>query len=91
MYILSKYISEKTENIVVFSGEGADEVAQGYIYFHKAPNAKAADEEGRRLLRDLFYFDVLRADRSTAAHGCVVNIDFRLVCMKTSYDSGELV
>eukprot|EP00914_Ancora_sagittata_P032270 GHVO01065365.1.p2 GENE.GHVO01065365.1~~GHVO01065365.1.p2 ORF type:complete len:222 (+),score=28.49 GHVO01065365.1:1103-1768(+) len=76
MYILSRYISEQTENIVVFSGEGADEVAQGYIYFHKAPDAKAADEEGRRLLKDLFYFDVLRADRSCSAHGLECRVPF---------------
>lgn len=74
MYILSQYISKKTDNIVVFSGEGADEVCQGYIYFHKAPNAEAGDREGRRLLKDLFYFDVLRADRTTSAHGYVPQV-----------------
>ncbi len=35
MYLISKYISEKTDSVVIFSGEGADELAQGYIYFHK--------------------------------------------------------
>ena len=35
MYLISKYISEKTDSVVIFSGEGSDEVAQGYIYFHK--------------------------------------------------------
>ena len=72
MYIISKYISEKTDTIVVFSGEGADEVAQGYIYFHKAPTAKEGDIESHRLLNDLYMFDVLRADRTTAAHGWVL-------------------
>lgn len=76
MYILSKYISQKTDNIVVFTGEGADEVAQGYIYFHKAPDTKTADDEGHRLLKDLFYFDVLRADRSTSAHGLECRVPF---------------
>ena len=69
MYLLSKYISEKTDTIVVFSGEGADELAQGYIYFHKAPTAEAGDLDSRRLLNDLYMYDVLRADRTTAAHG----------------------
>ena len=69
MYIISKYISQKTDSIVIFSGEGADEVAQGYIYFHKAPSAADADKECHRLLNDLYMFDVLRADRTTAAHG----------------------
>ena len=35
MYLVSKYINEKTDSVVIFSGEGADELAQGYIYFHK--------------------------------------------------------
>ncbi len=69
MYLLSRYISEKTNTVVIFSGEGSDEVAQGYIYFHKAPSSEMADEEGKRIMRDLHLFDVLRADRTTAAHG----------------------
>ena len=71
MYLVSKYIREKTDSIVIFSGEGADEVAQGYIYYHKAPSPTDADNDSRRLLKDLYYFDVLRADRTTAAHGYV--------------------
>ena len=69
MYLVSKYINQQTDSVVIFSGEGADEVAQGYIYFHKAPSAKDGDEESIRLLSDLYMFDVLRADRTTAAHG----------------------
>ena len=69
MYLISQYISRKADSIIIFSGEGADEIAQGYIYFHKAPSAEDADEESRRLLSDLYMYDVLRADRTTAAHG----------------------
>ena len=70
MYLISKYISDlKDGAIVIFSGEGADEVAQGYIYFHKAPSAEDAEAESHRLLNDLYMFDNLRADRTTAAHG----------------------
>lgn len=36
MYLISKYIREKTDSVVIFSGEGSDELTQGYIYFHKA-------------------------------------------------------
>ena len=36
MYLVSKYIREKTDSVVIFSGEGSDELTQGYIYFHKA-------------------------------------------------------
>ncbi|MEQ2263213.1 hypothetical protein XENORESO_005118, partial [Xenotaenia resolanae] len=69
MYLVSKYIKEKTDSVVIFSGEGSDELTQGYLYFHKAPSAKAGAEDSVRLLKELFLFDVLRADRTTAAHG----------------------
>ncbi|TNN55836.1 Asparagine synthetase [glutamine-hydrolyzing] [Liparis tanakae] len=36
MYLISKYIKEKSESVVIFSGEGADELTQGYLYFHQA-------------------------------------------------------
>lgn len=68
MYLISRYIVQNTETTVLFSGEGADEVAQGYIYFRDAPNAEAAHEESLRLLREIYLFDGLRADRTTAAH-----------------------
>lgn len=35
MYLISKYIRKKTDSVVIFSGEGSDELTQGYIYFHK--------------------------------------------------------
>lgn len=76
MYLISKYISTKTDSVVIFSGEGADELAQGYIYFHKAPDAEAAHEESLRLMKDLYMYDVLRADRSTAAHGLELRVPF---------------
>lgn len=69
MYLLSKYIKEKTDTVVIFSGEGSDEVCQGYIYFYKAPTEQAGHEESLRLCNDLHLFDVCRADRTTAAHG----------------------
>merc|ERR1712136_72871 len=76
MYLLSKYISEKADTIVIMSGEGADELAQGYVYFHKQPSAEEGDEESRRLLKDLYMFDVLRTDRVTAKHGLEVRAPF---------------
>lgn len=39
MYLVSKYIREKTDSVVIFSGEGSDELTQGYIYFHKVSPA----------------------------------------------------
>ncbi|XP_041739635.1 asparagine synthetase [glutamine-hydrolyzing]-like [Coregonus clupeaformis] len=76
MYLVSKYIREKTDSVVIFSGEGADELTQGYIYFHKAPTPKAAAEDSVRLMKELYLFDVLRADRTTAAHGLELRVPF---------------
>ncbi|XP_073319414.1 asparagine synthetase [glutamine-hydrolyzing] [Pagrus major] len=76
MYLVSKYIKEKSDSVVIFSGEGADELAQGYIYFHKAPSPKAAAEDSVRLMKELYLFDVLRADRTTAAHGLELRVPF---------------
>jgi hypothetical protein len=47
--------------VVILSGEGADEVAQGYFHFHKAPSGKEADEASRRHCSNLHYLDVLPA------------------------------
>lgn len=69
MYLVSNFIKQHSDTTVVFSGEGADEVAQGYIYFRDAPSADAAHNDSLRLLKDIYLFDGLRADRTTAAHG----------------------
>jgi len=76
MYLLCKYIRENTDTVVIFSGEGSDELTQGYIYFHKAPDAEAAHEEAKRLLRDLYLYDNLRADRTVSAHGLELRVPF---------------
>lgn len=76
MYLIAKYIKENTNTTVLFSGEGSDELCQGYIYFHKAPAAHEAHDESYRLLEDIFLYDVLRLDRITTAHGLEVRIPF---------------
>ena len=76
MYILCKYISKRTDTVVIYSGEGADELCQGYINFKMAPSPEEADAESRRLLKDLYFFDVLRCDRCTAAHGLELRVPF---------------
>lgn len=74
MFLVCKYIRENTDTVVLLSGEGADELAQGYRYFEHAPSAKDADEESKRLLRNIYFYDVLRVDRCTAAHGLEVRV-----------------
>jgi len=76
MFLLSKYIKENTDVRVVLSGEGADELFGGYLYFHGAPNVESFLAETTRLVRDVHMFDVLRADRTTAAHGLELRVPF---------------
>lgn len=76
MYLLSKYIRENTDDIVIYSGEGSDEVTQGYLYFKKQPSTREGAMESKRLMEQLYEFDVLRVDRTTAAHGLEVREPF---------------
>lgn len=62
--------------MVLFSGEGADEIGQGYVYFYKQPSAQEGHDESIRLCNDLYLFDVARADRTTAAHGLELRVPF---------------
>jgi len=75
-YLISKYISENTDVKVLFSGEGADEIFGGYLYFKNAPNLSAFDNEITSLVKYLFRFDVLRCDRTTASNGLEVRVPF---------------
>ena len=76
MYLLSKYIHENTNITVIYSGEGSDEASGSYLYFHKAPTYNEFRHESNRLMKDLHYFDVLRCDRTTAAHSLEVRVPF---------------
>lgn len=76
MYILSEYISKHTNHKVVLSGEGADELFGGYLYFHHAPNNDEFQTETIRLLRNVHMYDVLRADRCTSAHALELRVPF---------------
>jgi len=68
-YLIGKYISEHSECKVIFNGDGSDEVIGGYMYFHKAPNAIDFDNECKRLISNIHYFDGLRSDRCISCHG----------------------
>ena len=75
-YLISKYIKENTNFIVVISGEMSDEILGGYLYFKYAPNSEAFCQESDRLLEEICYFDNLRADRSICAHGLEARAPF---------------
>ena len=77
MYLLSKYVSENTDFKVILSGEGADELFGGYLYFHNAPSDdEEFHNETQRLLSHVHKYDVLRADRCTAGHGLELRVPF---------------
>ena len=75
MYLLARFIKSMGVKMVL-SGEGADELFGGYLYFHKAPDAKAFHEETVRKLDRLHLYDCLRANKSLAAWGVEGRVPF---------------
>ncbi|MFK7756609.1 MAG: asparagine synthase B [Flavobacteriales bacterium] len=75
MYLLSRVIKSMGIKMVL-SGEGADEIFGGYLYFHKAPDAQAFHEETVRKLSKLHLYDCLRANKSLAAWGVEGRVPF---------------
>ena len=75
-WLLGKYIKENTDIKVVFNGDGSDEIGGGYLYFYAAPSDEEFEAESERLLQDIHMFDVLRSDRSMAAHGLEARTPF---------------
>ncbi len=75
MYLMARKIRSMGIKMVL-SGEGADEIFGGYLYFHKAPSARAFHEETVRKLFDLHWFDCLRANKSMAAWGVEARVPF---------------
>lgn len=75
MFLMSRKI-KATGVKMVLSGEGADEIFAGYLYFHKAPNSKELHEECVRKVSDLHKFDCLRANKSTMAWGLEARVPF---------------
>ena len=75
MYLLARAIKAMGIKMVL-SGEGADEIFGGYLYFHKAPSAKDFHEETVRKLDKLHMYDCLRANKSLAAWGIEGRVPF---------------
>ena len=68
-YLVGKKLLEVSDAKVIFNGDGSDELAGGYIYFIKAPDSKEFNNECCRLLSNIYYFDVLRSDKSISSNG----------------------
>ncbi|MEO2266004.1 asparagine synthase B [Pseudoalteromonas sp. YIC-656] len=75
MYLMARQIKAMGIKMVL-SGEGADELFGGYLYFHKAPNAQEFHEELNRKVSKLHMFDCLRANKSMAAWGVEARVPF---------------
>ncbi|MCS2614970.1 asparagine synthase B [Bacteroides fragilis] len=75
MYLLARVIKSMGIKMVL-SGEGADEIFGGYLYFHKAPDARTFHEETVRKLSKLHLYDCLRANKSLAAWGVEERVPF---------------
>jgi len=86
-YLVSKYISNNSDAKVIFNGDGSDELMGGYLYFHAAPDALSFDNETRRLMNDIHYFDVLRSDKSISSNGLEPRSPFLDTCWVNTYFS----
>ena len=68
-WLLGQYISKHSKAKVIFNGDGADELMGGYLYISHASNCLEFDKECRRLLQNIYMFDVLRSDKCISSHG----------------------
>jgi asparagine synthase (glutamine-hydrolysing) len=68
-YLLAKYISQHSEAKVIFNGDGSDELCGGYLYMNYASSSLDFDNESKRLLKDIYMYDVLRSDKSISSNG----------------------
>ena len=75
MYLMARVIKSMGLKMVI-SGEGADEIFGGYLYFHKAPNPEELHKETVRKLDKLYQYDCLRANKSLAAWGIEGRVPF---------------
>ena len=75
MYLMGRVIKSMGIKMVL-SGEGADEIFGGYLYFHKAPNTSEFHNETKRKIKNLHLYDCLRANKSMAAWGVETRVPF---------------
>jgi asparagine synthase (glutamine-hydrolysing) len=75
-YLVSKYIYENTDNVVIFCGDMSDEIFGSYRGFTKAPSDRDFARENTRMVRDVRCFDLLRSDKSISGAGLEARVPF---------------
>lgn len=75
-YLVSKYIYDNTDNVVIFCGDMSDEIFGSYRGFTKAPSDHDFARENTRMVRDVRYFDLLRSDKSISGAGLEARVPF---------------
>lgn len=75
-YLVSKYIAENTDFKVILSGDGSDEVTSGYLENFLAPSLEELHSHAIDRIKNIHYYDVLRADRATSIHGLELRVPF---------------
>ena len=75
-YLVSKYIYDNTDNVVIVCGDMSDEIFGSYRGFTKAPSDRDFARENARMVRDVRYFDLLRSDKSISGAGLEARVPF---------------
>ena len=75
-YLISKYIQQQTDDVVIYCGDMSDEIFGSYRGFLKAPNDAEFKAENERMIRDVRFFDLLRSDKSISGAGLEARVPF---------------
>jgi asparagine synthase (glutamine-hydrolysing) len=75
-YLISKYIQQQTDDVVIYCGDMSDEIFGSYRGFQKAPNEADFHRENERMIRDVRFFDLLRSDKSISGAGLEARVPF---------------
>ena len=75
-YLISKYIQQQTDDVVIYCGDMSDEIFGSYRGFLKAPNPTEFKVENERMIRDVRFFDLLRSDKCISGAGLEARVPF---------------
>lgn len=75
-FLVSKYIQQQTDDVVIYCGDMSDEIFGSYRGFLKAPSDADFQRENERMIRDVRFFDLLRSDKSISGAGLEARVPF---------------